>query len=32
VAVIVMTLDTYSRVIPTMQREAARLMDDLLAT
>jgi integrase len=29
-ASIVITLDTYSHVIPTMQREAAKVMDDLL--
>lgn len=30
-ASIVITLDTYSHVIPTMQREAAKLMDELLS-
>jgi integrase len=28
---IVITLDRYSHVIPTMQRDAAKVMDDLLA-
>ena len=28
-ASIVITLDTYSHVIPSMQREAAKVMDDL---
>jgi hypothetical protein len=27
----VITLDTYSHVIPTMHREAAKVMDDLLS-
>jgi hypothetical protein len=30
-ASIVITLDRYSQVIPTMAREAAKVMDDLLA-
>jgi integrase len=29
-ATISITLDTYSHVIPTMHREAAQVMDDLL--
>ena len=30
-ATVAITLDVYSHVIPTMQLEAARLMDDLLS-